>query len=211
MLGIIPVPPGRRIPERAAAWLARSIRGGTGSGSSQERRPDRIRRKTQIRCKEIRRQPVGSQASPGRAGRRRRRVAGALLPAREGALARPAREGSARPSGARILVVGRRGLSVSSAAAGMVAGFVRRPPAHPGRVPERPKGAVCKIAGNAFTGSNPVPATLPLSCGNRFPLTPIAPPAGPQLPSRFPPPDASPTRPAGHAPDRGRRPTRMGA
>ena len=29
----------------------------------------------------------------------------------------------------------------------------------PGRVPERPKGAVCKIAGIAYTGSNPVPAT----------------------------------------------------
>ena len=26
--------------------------------------------------------------------------------------------------------------------------------------------ATCKIAGIAFTGSNPVPATLPLSCGN---------------------------------------------
>ena len=28
-----------------------------------------------------------------------------------------------------------------------------------GRVPERPKGAVCKTAGFAYTGSNPVPAT----------------------------------------------------
>src|SRR4029450_5949901 len=35
-----------------------------------------------------------------------------------------------------------------------------------GRVPERPKGAVCKIAGIAYTGSNPVPATTALSCGN---------------------------------------------
>jgi hypothetical protein len=32
-------------------------------------------------------------------------------------------------------------------------------------VPERPKGAVCKIAGIAYTGSNPVPATR-LTCGN---------------------------------------------
>src|SRR4051812_7244737 len=28
-----------------------------------------------------------------------------------------------------------------------------------GRLPERPKGADCKSAGNAFTGSNPVSAT----------------------------------------------------
>jgi hypothetical protein len=27
-------------------------------------------------------------------------------------------------------------------------------------------GATCKIAGIAYTGSNPVPATLSLSCGN---------------------------------------------
>ena len=30
-------------------------------------------------------------------------------------------------------------------------------------------GATCKIAGIAYTGSNPVPATLPLSCGNSVP------------------------------------------
>ena len=29
----------------------------------------------------------------------------------------------------------------------------------PGRVPERPKGAVCKIAGEAYGGSNPPPPT----------------------------------------------------
>ena len=29
----------------------------------------------------------------------------------------------------------------------------------PGRLPERPKGAVCKTVGNAFVGSNPTPAT----------------------------------------------------
>src|SRR5439155_9158147 len=29
----------------------------------------------------------------------------------------------------------------------------------PGRVPERPKGAVCKIAGVAYAGSNPAPPT----------------------------------------------------
>ena len=43
------------------------------------------------------------------------------------------------------------------------AGIIRP---RPGRVPERPKGAVCKIAGIAYTGSNPVPATTALSCGN---------------------------------------------
>ena len=34
---------------------------------------------------------------------------------------------------------------------------------HPGRLPERPKGAVCKTVGYAFGGSNPPPAT---SCEN---------------------------------------------
>src|ERR671917_736422 len=53
----------------------------------------------------------------------------------------------------------------------MGAGIIRP---RSGRVPERPKGAVCKIAGIAYTGSNPVPATRTLSCGNaaaplRFP------------------------------------------
>ena len=35
-----------------------------------------------------------------------------------------------------------------------------------GRDPRGTGGAVCKIAGIAYTGSNPVPATTPLSCGN---------------------------------------------
>ena len=30
----------------------------------------------------------------------------------------------------------------------------------PGRLPERPKGADCKSAGNAYSGSNPLPATV---------------------------------------------------
>jgi hypothetical protein len=34
-----------------------------------------------------------------------------------------------------------------------------------GRDPRGDGGATCKIAGIAYTGSNPVPATLPLSCG----------------------------------------------
>ena len=34
------------------------------------------------------------------------------------------------------------------------------------RDPRGGGGATCKIAGIAYTGSNPVPATLPLSCGN---------------------------------------------
>jgi hypothetical protein len=32
--------------------------------------------------------------------------------------------------------------------------------------PRVTRAATCKIAGNAFTGSNPVPATLLLSCRN---------------------------------------------
>ena len=35
-----------------------------------------------------------------------------------------------------------------------------------GRDPRGDGGATCKIAGIAYTGSNPVPATLALSCGN---------------------------------------------
>ena len=60
----------------------------------------------------------------------------------------------------------------------------------PGRLPERPKGADCKSAGNAYSGSNPLPATEPCTeastrCGallisrwgalpNLAPLTPEA-------------------------------------
>ena len=36
---------------------------------------------------------------------------------------------------------------------------VRYPRTAPGRMPERPKGAVCKIAGVAYGGSNPPPPT----------------------------------------------------
>src|SRR6266545_3885095 len=43
-------------------------------------------------------------------------------------------------------------------------------------------GATCKTAGFAYTGSNPVPATLPLSCGNGFVLTTIVPSAVPCFP-----------------------------
>ncbi|CAO5175809.1 hypothetical protein FAIPA1_30092 [Frankia sp. AiPs1] len=32
---------------------------------------------------------------------------------------------------------------------------------HSGRLPERPKGAVCKTVGSAYDGSNPSPATTP--------------------------------------------------
>jgi hypothetical protein len=39
-----------------------------------------------------------------------------------------------------------------------------------GRDPRGAGGATCKTAGIAYTGSNPVPATLPLSCGNSVPV-----------------------------------------
>ena len=42
----------------------------------------------------------------------------------------------------------------------------RRSQHNPGRLPERPKGADCKSAGNAYSGSNPLPAT-----GKKPPLT----------------------------------------
>ena len=35
-----------------------------------------------------------------------------------------------------------------------------------GRLPEWPKGAVCKTAGSAYVGSNPTPATPTSTCGN---------------------------------------------
>jgi hypothetical protein len=53
--------------------------------------------------------------------------------------------------------------------------------------------ATCKIAGIAYTGSNPVPATLPLSCGNAACYYPIRPGSTLRFPSSFPPPDAPPT------------------
>src|SRR5205807_10468933 len=36
-----------------------------------------------------------------------------------------------------------------------------------GRLPEWPKGAVCKTVGSAYVGSNPTPATTPLGLGFR--------------------------------------------
>ena len=51
----------------------------------------------------------------------------------------------------------------------------------------------CKIAGIAYTGSNPVPATLPLSCGNVIAVGPVTPPRRAGIRSDFPPPDAAPT------------------
>src|SRR6266545_1163114 len=62
-----------------------------------------------------------------------------------------------------------------------------------GRVPERPKGAVCKTAGFAYTGSNPVPATPPLTCRNGSCVASVTPAGRARLPSSFPPPDALPT------------------
>ena len=53
--------------------------------------------------------------------------------------------------------------------------------------------ATCKIAGIAYTGSNPVPATLPLSCGNAAAGRPIRPGSTLRFRSGFPPPDAPPT------------------
>jgi hypothetical protein len=43
-----------------------------------------------------------------------------------------------------------------------------------GRDPRGDGGATCKIAGIAYTGSNPVPATPPLSCGNAVADRPIS-------------------------------------
>jgi hypothetical protein len=53
--------------------------------------------------------------------------------------------------------------------------------------------ATCKIAGIAYTGSNPVPATLLLSCENAVAYRPITPGSTLRFPSGFPPPDAPPT------------------
>jgi hypothetical protein len=53
--------------------------------------------------------------------------------------------------------------------------------------------ATCKIAGIAYTGSNPVPATLSLSCENAATGRPIRPGSKLRFRSGFPPPDAPPT------------------
>jgi hypothetical protein len=60
--------------------------------------------------------------------------------------------------------------------------------------------ATCKIAGIAYTGSNPVPATLPLSCGNAVAAWPARRACGVWIPSGFPPPDTLPTPSAHPAP-----------
>jgi hypothetical protein len=52
-------------------------------------------------------------------------------------------------------------------------------------------GAVCKTAGFAYTGSNPVPATPPLTCGNGRCTALVTPPGRARLPSTFPPVGAS--------------------
>jgi hypothetical protein len=54
-------------------------------------------------------------------------------------------------------------------------------------------GAACKIAGIAYTGSNPVPATTPLSCENAATGRRIRLGSTLRFRSGFPPPDAPPT------------------
>jgi hypothetical protein len=54
-------------------------------------------------------------------------------------------------------------------------------------------GATCKIAGIAYTGSNPVPATLPLTSNNAALGRPIKSGSTLRFPSGFPPADAVPT------------------
>jgi hypothetical protein len=66
------------------------------------------------------------------------------------------------------------------------------------RDPRGDGGATCKIAGIAYTGSNPVPATSPLTCGNTVAAEPVRRERGVGFPSGFPPPDAQPTLPDGH-------------
>ena len=65
-----------------------------------------------------------------------------------------------------------------------------------GRDPRGGGGATCKIAGIAYTGSNPIPATLPLSCGNAAADRT----SGRVRRSGFPPPDAPPRSLACSAP-----------
>jgi hypothetical protein len=54
-------------------------------------------------------------------------------------------------------------------------------------------GATCKIAGVAYTGSNPVPATAALTSNNAVLGRPIRSGSRAEFPSTFPPPDAQPT------------------
>jgi hypothetical protein len=85
----------------------------------------------------------------------------------------------------------------------MTAEAVDRPSAHVrpddgermgmGRDPRGDGDPTCKIAGIAYTGSNPVPATLLLSCGNAAVGPQVRPGSTLRFPSAFPPPDAPPT------------------
>jgi hypothetical protein len=62
-----------------------------------------------------------------------------------------------------------------------------------GRDPRGDVGATCKIAGIAYTGSNPVPATTALTSNNAVVGRPIRPGSTLRFRSGFPPPDAPPT------------------
>jgi hypothetical protein len=64
-----------------------------------------------------------------------------------------------------------------------------------GRGPTRRRRATCKIAGIAYTGSNPVPATPALTSNNAVAGRPIKWGSRVGFPSGFPPPDAQPTPP----------------
>ena len=64
------------------------------------------------------------------------------------------------------------------------------------RDPRGDGGATCKIAGIAYTGSNPVPATQSLTSNSTVLGRPIKSGSGAGFPSTFPPPDALPTPPA---------------
>jgi hypothetical protein len=55
----------------------------------------------------------------------------------------------------------------------------------------RAADATCKIAGIAYTGSNPVPATLPLSCGNAAAYRPVRPDSMLRFPSTRRPADTA--------------------
>jgi hypothetical protein len=76
--------------------------------------------------------------------------------------------------------------------------------------PRGAAGAVCKIAGIAYTGSNPVPATTALTSNNAAVRHPIRSGSRVGFPSAFPPPDAPPTPPTHPAPLSGTRPRSAG-
>jgi hypothetical protein len=54
-------------------------------------------------------------------------------------------------------------------------------------------GATCKTAGFAYTGSNPVPATPPVTCENAAAVRWVMASERRRIPSDFPPPDVVPT------------------